>query len=115
MREQRGFSTIEVLVALVLLGGILLGGLGLAWQQRVSARRLAAHRAAEASLENAYERLLAGRLPLVPGPVEEGAEGLELELEDGEQPGTVEVVIHASYQVDGTPFRRSLTALVRSR
>lgn len=114
MREQRGFSTIEVLVALLLLGGILLGGLGLAWQQRVSARRLAAHRTAEASLENAYEELLAGRLPLVPGPVEDGPAGLVLELRDGAQPGTVEVAIHFLYRVDGSPFRRSLTALVRS-
>lgn len=103
-----------MLVALVLLGGILLGGLGLAWQQRVSARRLAAHRTAEASLEEAYERLLAGRLPLVPGPVEEGPSGLTIELVDGDQPGTVRVVIRASYRVDETPYRRSLEALVRS-
>jgi prepilin-type N-terminal cleavage/methylation domain-containing protein len=112
--DQRGFSTLEVLVALVLLGGILLGGIGLAWQQRVSARRLAAHRAAEAMLENTYERLLAGQLPLVSGPVGEGLPGLSLELVGIERPGTVRVVLLYSYRVDDTPFRRHLTALLRS-
>lgn len=113
MRTQRGFSILEVLVALALLGIVLLGGLGLAWQQRLAARRLAAHRAAEQVVENTHERLLAGALPLVDGPVEEGPEGLSLELRDGELPGTVEVVIQLEYPVDGTSFVRDLTVLVR--
>lgn len=100
-----------MLVALVLLGGILLGGLGLAWQQRISERRLAAHRAAEAALENAYERLVGGALPLESGPI--GA-GLALEVLDGTRPGTIEIVLVALYEVDGTPFRRTLPAVMRA-
>jgi prepilin-type N-terminal cleavage/methylation domain-containing protein len=111
VRDQRGFSTIEVLVALVLLGGILLGGLGFAWQQRLSARRLAAHRAAEATLENAYERLRRGALPIETGPVA-GDDSLWLDVRPGEQPGTVELELTASYDIDGIPFERGLSAVM---
>lgn len=68
-RSGRGFSLVEVLVALAVLGLILLLGLGLVWQQRRVHLRLEARAAADRALEEALETLRSGAVPLVAGPV----------------------------------------------
>lgn len=66
----RGFSLVEVLVALAVLGLILLLGLGLVWQQRRVHLRLEARAAADRALEEALETLRSGAVPLASGPVQ---------------------------------------------
>jgi prepilin-type N-terminal cleavage/methylation domain-containing protein len=64
-----GFSLIETLVGLAVLALILLLGLGLIFQQKRTLLRLEARTEADAALAEALERLRAGSLPLVSGPV----------------------------------------------
>jgi prepilin-type N-terminal cleavage/methylation domain-containing protein len=113
--HQRGFSLVEALVALLIVGVVLLGALGFFWQQRAATRRLRAHRAAELALESSWERLRAGEIPLIPGPVATGtpeAPTVALTLAPGERTGTVVVELTAIYDSDGRPYRRTLRALV---
>jgi len=113
--SQRGFSLVEALVALLIVGVVLLATLGFFWQQRAATRRLRAHRAAEVALESSWERLRSGELPLVPGPIAAGtpeAPTVALTLAPGELSGTLRVQLTALYESDGEPFRRTLSALV---
>ena len=115
MSSQRGFSLVEALVALLIVGVVLLASLGFFWQQRAATRRLRAHRAAEVALESSWERLRSGDLPLVPGPLAAGtpeAPPVALALAPGPRPGTLRVDLTALYECDGRPFRRTLSALV---
>lgn len=65
----RGFSLVEVLVTLAVLGLILLLGLGLVWQQRRVHLRLEARAAADRALAETLETLRSGAVPLASGPV----------------------------------------------
>lgn len=64
-RRERGFSLLEVLVALTLLGVALLLGGALIGQQRAALERLEAHRDAIFALEATLESLRSGSRPLV--------------------------------------------------
>ena len=67
--DPRGFSLVEALVALAILALALLLGLGLIFQQKRTILRLEARAEADAALGEALERLRAGSLPPVSGPV----------------------------------------------
>lgn len=118
LRRDAGFSLVETLIALAIVGLVLLFGLGLYWQQVRVGERLTAHRLASAALESNYERLRAGALPLVDGVVETSPE-FDLVVTLNEAPGTVpksrRAELVATYRVRGEPFRRSLVALLYVR
>jgi prepilin-type N-terminal cleavage/methylation domain-containing protein len=67
--RSRGFSLIEALVGLAVIALILLLGMGLIFQQKRTLLRLEARTEADAALGEALERLRAGSLPMVSGPV----------------------------------------------
>ena len=115
-RNAAGFSLIEVIVALAITVGLMLGASQIYWQQKTVSRRLAGQRIADRALENKYEELRAGLLALVDAtfpPEGPGEPTIVLTVSDGTIPSTWQVDLIASYRVDGKPFRRTLTALVR--
>lgn len=64
-----GFTLVEALVALAILGLALLLGLGLLWQQKRVLMRLEARQTADHALAEALETLRSGAVPLASGPV----------------------------------------------
>ena len=112
---EGGFSLVEALVALAIAGMLLAGVSEVYWHQRNVNVRLAAQRAADRALENAYEDLrFAGLISpgsfTIPG---DPAITISTAVLPGTVAGTWRVDLVASYKVQGQPFRRTLIALVR--
>ncbi len=88
--RESGFTLIEALVALMIVGGALLLEVGAQWQSREVLHRLAIESALLASAQATVESVRAGVLPLKSGPVDpmlaspidalEGGEELTLEV-----------------------------------
>ena len=104
-----------MIVALAIVTGLMLAASGIYFQQRAISRRLAAQRLAEAALENSYEMLRSGALPLTSGVLPDlwgPGTTLTLQVAPGEIPHTTRIDLVASYRVTGHPFRRFLQAIL---
>jgi prepilin-type N-terminal cleavage/methylation domain-containing protein len=112
-RSVRGFSLIEALVALAVLGAVLLMGMGVVLQQARAEARLAAHVRALHAAETALERLRAGALPLASTRVDDFAPILVwIEVEAAGPPGLWAVEARATFPFQGAVRVRRLQTLV---
>lgn len=114
MRPSSGFSLIEVLVALALAGAILLIAGGFYWQQFRIAEQLEAARRADAALENAYEELRAGALPLASGTLGTTDDGTTVDaiVSPSGASGLSDLTLIARYELRGARRTRELEARV---
>ncbi|MCP3961529.1 MAG: prepilin-type N-terminal cleavage/methylation domain-containing protein [bacterium] len=119
-----GFTLIETVVALSLLGVALLLTLSLIFQEPRTLRRLGAHQQAYRALEVTLEAVRAG-MTVPPGhhqvdlgalyqPEEEVAQHLEVwtETQQTSGSGLYSLVLSARYEVDGKRYHRHLETLL---
>ena len=125
-RRRAGFSLIEALVALSLLGVALLYSMALVAQEPLVERRLAAHAEAYSVLDTLHEAIRAGMaLPDRPGrldwrelydPPPELRAARELavwsEVETLSPPGLFRVTLRARYFVGERSFDRTLETMI---
>ena len=114
--SPRGFSLLETLIALTILGIALLLGMSLLLQQPRVVRRLDAQRRALAELESTMEALRSGAIPLQSarlGPSDTPAVVIDVSPAEG-PPGLYQVSLRAIYLVEGRTLERTLDTLIWS-
>ncbi len=119
---ERGFSLIEILVAMVVLGVALLLGLALVLEQPRVVRRLDAQRQALRAIDSSLEALRAGVVPLQTADLEGFSTGVgmaapadltvHLDVVPGTPSGLYQVTLTARYSVLGTRLARRVETLV---
>jgi prepilin-type N-terminal cleavage/methylation domain-containing protein len=123
-KQQRGFSLVEVLVALTVLGVALLLGMALILQHPRIVRRTDGERQAYRALESTLEAVRAGAIPLqtarlggfvtaVGTPAPRDLE-IRMQVEPAGLPGLFRVTLQARYEVLGERKEKRLQTLVWS-
>lgn len=124
MRRSDGFSLIEVLVALTLLGVALLLGMQLVLQNPRIVRRADAERQAFRAMESTMEAVRAGLIPLetaelegfvtaVGSPAPKDLKIL-MEVSPAGSAGLYEVTLTARYSIYKTKYKKQLHTMVWS-
>jgi prepilin-type N-terminal cleavage/methylation domain-containing protein len=122
--RESGFSLVEVLIALVLVGTALLMGMGLALQNPRIVRRLDGERQAFRAMESTLEAVRAGAIPLqtsdldgfvtaVGTPAPKDLK-IHMEVDPADTPGLFQVTLRSSYEVEGRKVEKMLRTLVWS-
>lgn len=122
--RESGFSLVEVLIALVLVGTALLMGLGLALQQPRIVRRLDGERQAFRAMESTLEAVRAGAISLrtselkgfvtaVGTPAPKDLK-IHMQVEPADLSGLFQVTLRASYKVEQRQVEKMLRTLVWS-
>jgi type II secretion system protein I len=120
VNRHRGFSLIEVLVALAIVGLTMTIGMSLLAQQSEVARRMRAHHEAMRIVESTLEAVRAGLIPLTSGRLEAPADSTETDAlvlwmevsPRSETPGLSEVLVEARYVVGQRTLRRGVRTMV---
>jgi len=116
----RGFSLIEALVALAIVGVILTVGMSLLAQESAVARRLRAHQEVMQIIESTLEAVRAGLIPLTSGRLELPVASTETDAlvlwmqvtPRAEPPDLSEVLVEARYVVGPQTLRRRVRTMV---
>ncbi|HEV2851305.1 MAG TPA: prepilin-type N-terminal cleavage/methylation domain-containing protein [Thermoanaerobaculia bacterium] len=122
--RESGFSLVEVLIALVLVGTALLMGMGLALQQPRIVRRLDGERQAFRAMEATLEAVRAGVVPLrtaelggfvtaVGTPAPKNLQ-IQMQVDPEGTPGLFQVTLLARYEVEHRKVEKTLRTLVWS-
>ena len=119
MRRHRGFTLIETIAALAILGATLAIAASIGSRGPRATERLAAQRVALRAAEGALEAVRAGTLLPVSGPVvlpgtiaRGAAVRVRLDVRDAGPRGLVEVKASATAPAPGRPVTQSLATLV---
>jgi prepilin-type N-terminal cleavage/methylation domain-containing protein len=122
--RAQGFTLLEALIALTILGVALLMSMALVLQLPRDVRRLDAERHAMRAMEATLEGMRAGTLPIEPSKlrdlitVSETSAARDLEIDVAvtgtPRPGLCKVTLTASYLVLKTKHQKQLQALIRS-
>jgi len=121
---QRGFTLLEALVALVLLGVALLMGMELVLQNPRMVRRMDGERQAFRAMESTLEAVRAGAIPLqtsdlggfstaVGSPAPKDL-AISLQVDPTELPGLYQVTLRARYTADARQVQKELQTMVWS-
>ena len=122
--RQSGFTLLEVLIALTILGVAMLLGMGLVLQNPRIVRRTDAERQAFRAMESTLEAVRAGAIPLqasqldafvtaVGTPAPKGL-SIEMEVSPTELPGLFEVTLSARYRVERQSVVKRLRTMIWS-